>query len=255
VAGGCSAEHDKVKAPYYRHDLARAHHLGFGFHADACAPGIIELLRPIRERDGLVLEVGCGSGLLTKHLVAAGHRVIATDASPAMLEIARDYAAGAHDVRPLALPHDPVPEADAIVSTGHAISYLDDEPSIESALISLARALRPGGIIAIDVCDLEWGDARANDKAMSWVEDDWVLTTRFSLPSPNKFVREMTVFVRNDDGSWSRDDERHDNCLVDTARIPDLLSEHGIDASIEDSFGAEELPPGLKVVVGRKVAP
>ena len=76
-------------APYYRRDLALVHHLGFGFHADACAPGLLALLEPIRASGGVVLEVGCGSGLLTKYLVDAGHRVIATDASPAMLDLAR----------------------------------------------------------------------------------------------------------------------------------------------------------------------
>ncbi len=68
------------------------HHLGFGFHADACAPGILALLEPVRDRGGLVLELGCGSGLLTRHLIDAGHRVIATDASSAMLELAREVA-------------------------------------------------------------------------------------------------------------------------------------------------------------------
>ena len=42
--------------PYYRRDLALVHHLGFGFHAEACAPGILTLLEPVRERGGLVLE-------------------------------------------------------------------------------------------------------------------------------------------------------------------------------------------------------
>lgn len=60
--------------PYYRRDLALVHHRGFGFHAEACAPGILKLLEPVRQRDGLVLELGCGSGLLTKELVDAGHR-------------------------------------------------------------------------------------------------------------------------------------------------------------------------------------
>jgi methylase of polypeptide subunit release factors len=48
------------------------------------------VLVPVLARNGLVLELGCGSGLLTRALVAAGHRLIATDASPAMLEIARE---------------------------------------------------------------------------------------------------------------------------------------------------------------------
>lgn len=70
------------------------HHLGFGFHADACAPGILARLAPVLDRDGLVLELGCGSGLLTRHLVDAGHRVIAADASPAMVELARLAGSG-----------------------------------------------------------------------------------------------------------------------------------------------------------------
>jgi SAM-dependent methyltransferase len=94
--------------PYYRADLALVHHLGFGFHAEDCAPGILELLRPVREGDGLVIELGCGSGLLTRYLVDAGHRVIATDASPAMLELARGHAAGAQELRELVLLDDPI---------------------------------------------------------------------------------------------------------------------------------------------------
>ncbi len=118
--------------PYYRAALAKIHHEGFGFHADACAPGILAHLAPIRDRGGLVLEVGCGSGLLTKHLTDAGHRVIATDASPAMLDIARSHAPDAIDHRVLALPDDPLPEVDAIVSTGHALSYIDTKPRARS---------------------------------------------------------------------------------------------------------------------------
>ena len=62
-----------------------------------------ELLAPVRERDGLVVELGCGSGLLTRFLVDAGHRVVATDASPAMLDLARAYATGAREIRELVL--------------------------------------------------------------------------------------------------------------------------------------------------------
>ena len=182
--------------PYYRRDLARVHHLGYGFHADACAPGILALLEPIRERGGLVLELGCGSGLLTRHLIAAGHRVIATDASPAMLELAQEVADGAEEIRRLVLPIDPLPECDAIVSVGHALSYLPDEASVERALVAAAAALRPGGVFAIDLCDLRWGEARRNEASQGRVGDDWAIVSRFSVPRPNLFVREMTTFLR-----------------------------------------------------------
>jgi SAM-dependent methyltransferase len=111
---------DEANEPYYRPDLALIHHVGFGLHADATAPGILELLSPIRARGGLVVEIGCGSGLLTRYLVDAGHRVIATDASPAMLDLTRETVGDAEDIVLLTLPDDPIPAADAIVGVGHA---------------------------------------------------------------------------------------------------------------------------------------
>jgi len=234
---------------YYRDDLALVHHLGFGFHADACAPGILALLEPVH--GGLVLELGCGSGLLTRYLVEAGHRVLATDASRAMLALARKTAPEA-DVRLLVLPDDPLPECDAVVSVGHVLSYLPDEAAIERALVAIAGALRPGGILALDLCDLRYGELRQEEANSSRIADDWAIVTSFESPRPNLFVREIASFLRNEDGTWRRDDERHENVLVDTATVPKLLAEHGIEARVAESFGQETLPDGLVAIVGRK---
>jgi SAM-dependent methyltransferase len=137
-----SADDGSAGEPYYRRDLALVHHRGFAFHAEQCAPGVLEFLEPVRERRGLVLEFGCGSGLLTERLVDAGHRVVATDASPAMLELTRELVGDrAQEIRQLTLPDDPLPPADAIVGIGHPLNYLPDARSIERALVAIARAL------------------------------------------------------------------------------------------------------------------
>jgi hypothetical protein len=62
----------------------------------------------------------------------------------------------------------------------------------------------------------------------------------------------MTTFVRQDDGTWRRDDERHDNVLIDTSKVPELLARHGVEATVLTSFGDEQLLAGLVAVVGRK---
>jgi SAM-dependent methyltransferase len=240
------------REPYYRSDLALVHHLGFGFHADACAPGILELLEPVRAGGGLVVELGCGSGLLTKHLVDAGHRVIATDASPAMLALAADHAPGVEDSYQLTLPDDPLPLADAIVSVGHVLSYLPNQEAVDRALVAIAEALNPDGVLAIDLCDLEWGEARRGAPPFARATDEWAIITEFDVPSPSRFVRRMAIFVRDDDGGWHRDDERHDNVLVDTSAVPALLAEHGVQARTVASFGTGELPTGLRAIIGRK---
>ncbi len=241
------------ETPYYRADLARVHHDGFAFHADDAAPGIVELLEPVKRRGGLVIELGCGSGLLTRHLAEAGVRVIGTDASPAMLELAREHAPGAEAIRRLTLPDDPIPDADAIVSVGHVLSYLPDEASVDRALTHVADALRPGGLLALDLCDLAYNEARRDATSVGWTGDGWALVTEFSMPSPTRFVREMAIFTLNDDDTWRRDDERHDNVLIDTSRVPVLLAEHGVEATLGSRFGEYALPEGLVSVIGTKL--
>jgi SAM-dependent methyltransferase len=238
--------------PYYRADLARIHHLGFSFHANDCAPGVLALLQPVRARDGLVVELGCGSGLLTRHLLDAGHQVIATDASPAMLDLARETVPDARSIRRLTLPDDPIPEADAIVSVGHALSYLPSESAIDRALVAIAQALRPGGVLAIDICDLAWGRARRGTRSVGWVGEDWGLVTRFPFEGEDRYIREMTTFTRDPDGSYRRDDERHDNVLIDTSRVPTLLADHRVDAEVRPTFGDEPATEGLVAIVGTK---
>jgi SAM-dependent methyltransferase len=210
------------------------------------------LLAPLREHQGLVVELGCGSGHLTRRLLEAGHRVIATDASPAMLELARSNAPDVEDLRLLVLPDDPIPVADAIVSVGHVLNYLPDEDSIRRAFAAICGALRPGGVLALDICDLKWGEIRRSAPISASVNNEWVLVTKFSVPLPNRFVREMTTFVRCDGGSWRRDDERHDNVLIDTASIPALLREYGVEAALGSSFGGESLPAGLVTIIGHR---
>ncbi len=239
--------------PYHRDALARIHHEGFGFHADACAPGILALLEPVAARDGLVVEVGCGSGLLTRHLLDAGHRVVATDASSAMLDIARTYAPEALDHRLVALPHDPLPEADAVVSTGHALSYLPSRELLEQALVACARALRPGGVLALDLEDLTTRDAQMPKRPSGWVGNDLALVIERVSDGPNHFARDHTIFVREADGRYRRERERHDNVLIDVRTVvPPLLEAEGLDVDVRESFGTETNMEGLLVVVARR---
>ncbi len=112
--------------------------------------------------------------------------------------------------------------------------------------------MRPEGVLAIDICDLEWGRARRGAPNAGWVTDDWALVTAFSVPTPARFVRQMAIFTRNDDGTWRRDDERHDNVLIDTATIPAVLADCGIEAAIGTAFGGEQLPTGLRTVIGHR---
>lgn len=118
----------------------------------------------------------------------------------------------------------------------------------------MAAALRPGSLIAVDLCDLEWGDARERATGQGRVGDDGAIVTTFSRPTPERFDRDLTTFVRDTEGRYRRGDEHHRNILVDTSTIPALLEGYGVAATVGDSFDDEEhsLPVGLKNIIGRK---
>ena len=153
----------------------------------------------------------------------------------------------------LALPDDPLPEADAIVSTGHALSYIDTQARLEAALVACARALRPGGVLALDLEDLSTRDAQMARPPAVWVGDDWAMFMERVSDGPTHFARSMTMFVQEDDGRYRREHERHDNVLIDVPGVvPPLLEAEGLDVEVGLSFGTETNMEGLMVVVATR---
>jgi ubiquinone/menaquinone biosynthesis C-methylase UbiE len=100
-----------------------------------------------------VLDVACGTGALTLAVadrVGPGGSVLGLDANPAMLAVARRKPVPIEwlDGRAEALPL-PDREFDAVVSQ-FGFMFFEDRPA---ALREMQRVLRPGGRLAVAVCD------------------------------------------------------------------------------------------------------
>lgn len=99
-----------------------------------------------------ILDLGCGTGLLTRELAAVDDRyVIGVDPAPAMLAVARRQP-GADRV--LWVEGDATalgtPEADLVVMTGNVAQVFLDDAEWAATLRSIHAALRPGGHLAFE---------------------------------------------------------------------------------------------------------
>jgi SAM-dependent methyltransferase len=99
----------------------------------------------------LILDLGCGTGLITCELARQGYRLIGVDPAPSMLDIARDRPYGDRvrwidgDASQLGAP-----DADLAIMTGHVAQFFLADDSWHATLTALHAALRPGGRLAFE---------------------------------------------------------------------------------------------------------
>lgn len=109
-----------------------------------------------------VLELGCGTGQVTERLLAAGARVVAVDALPAMLEGARRRAPEAEYVVGDVFDDLPAGPFDAVV-----LSFVLHNLPADRRRLLLARSadlLTPGGTVAV----LDWHLPAGRRRAAIW---------------------------------------------------------------------------------------
>src|SRR4051794_17200104 len=107
----------------YRDDLAYIHDAGFGHFARAAAPFLLEALRRQGTRDGLVIDLGCGSGILSEAVSAAGFDVLGVDLSASMLALARRRVPRG-EFRQESLLTAELPPCVAVCAVGEGVNYL-----------------------------------------------------------------------------------------------------------------------------------
>lgn len=98
-----------------------------------------------------VIDLGCGTGLLTRSLVKPGRTVNGVEPSRTMLDYARRQP-GADSVTWIegdASAIAPIGTVDLAICTGNAIMHISPE-ELPATFTSLARALRPGGTLSFE---------------------------------------------------------------------------------------------------------
>ncbi len=126
-----------------------------------------------RQNGGPILDLGAGTGRVTLDLAAAGHDVTALDAEPLLLhELAERARARGLDVRCIsadARTLDAAGRFSLVLAPMQFVQIMGGERGREALLKAVAASLRPGGVFAAAISDLD--EAIAAEDALPPVPD------------------------------------------------------------------------------------
>ncbi len=129
---------DRAMNGAYQPDLAYIHDAGFGGLAGAAATMLVDALHRRGVDRGLVIDLGCGSGILSQAVSEAGYDALGIDISEAMVAIVRTRAPARSSVcsrslEPRCLGAWPLrPSASALTTSLTAATPSRDSPSCSS---------------------------------------------------------------------------------------------------------------------------
>jgi SAM-dependent methyltransferase len=238
----------------YRDDLAYIHDAGHGQIAGDAAALLLDELTRSGHRDGLVVDLGCGSGVLAGRLCDAGYRVLGVDLSESMIALAR-VRAPAGEFRVGSFVSADLPPCVAVTAIGEVLNYGFDAANDAAARAGLfARAfgaLAPGGLLLFDVA----GPARAPRDGLQRTFSqgaNWAALVECECdPGTLTLTRHITSF-RQVGALYRRDSETHRMTLIDAAECLAAVRGAGFEARTLSTYGALPLPAGVSVFLCRK---
>jgi SAM-dependent methyltransferase len=227
----------------YQPDLAYIQAVAFEGLAVGAAPEIVRRLRSSKSPIRRILDVGCGSGVLTKALTDAGFDVVGVDPSCALLEIARAKVPNARFIHGSAYDVATA-DFDAVIAVGEPLTYHAEiaaaDRCVQRFFESVAMGMPTGGMLIFDVIGL--GQPFLNGR--SWrCGDDWaVLVATTEEQSERTLVREIETFRRVGE-FYRRNREIHKVRLFDIAVLRDQLAVLGFAVESSERYDPLQLPP------------
>ena len=241
---------------WYGEDLAYIHDVGHADFALDSAPGILEILDNSGIAEGLVVDLGCGTGLLARELIDAGYGVLGIDISGAMIEIARERASEA-EFRVGSLFEVEIPRCEAVTAISEVLNYLFDPENEEQGPARLFRrvydALAPGGVFVFDV--LGPGQVPPGTRAKGFsVGEDWAVLSEREEDGERGTMERRIVSFRKVGENYRRIDEVHRVRLYEPSELAAELERVGFQVSTMRSYGDLPLSEGHTAFVAHKPA-
>ena len=142
--------------------------------------------------DSSVLELGCGTGTVTRMLAKEGYDCVGLDMSEDMLSIASEKT---------------FEEGSQVIYTCQDMTSV---PDLESVFACVSENLKKGGVFIFDLKTIHFfRDILAENTYAENREDSAFIWDNYYDEEERNNEYELAVFVKNEDGTFDRFEEQH----------------------------------------------
>lgn len=204
------------------------------------------LLKEYKVNDGLVLDLGCGTGNMTELLAAKGYDMIGVDNAEEMLEIAMEKRIeSGHEI--LYLLQD-MREFElygtvaAVVSICDSINYILEEEELLEVFKLVNNYLDPEGIFIFDFNTLYKYAQILGDRTIAESRDDCsFIWDNYFYEDDQINEYELNLFIQENDDLYRKYQEIHYQKAYQLETIKELIEKSGMEfVTAYDAFTKEQ---------------
>ena len=206
---------------------------------------IKSLLNEYKIEDGLVLDLGCGTGKITRLLEDAGYDMIGIDYSEEMLEIAREHQE--EDSNILYLLQDMrefelYGTVGAVVSVCDSMNYITEEEDLLQVFRLVNNYLDPKGLFIFDLNTVyKYKELLGETTISENREEGSFIWDNYYEEEEQINEYDLTLFIKEKDNLYRKYEETHFQKAYTLEKVKELLEKAGMefvaayDAVKEDS--------------------
>ena len=198
-------------------------------------------------KDGILLDLGCGTGSVTELLAKSGFDMIGIDNSEEMLEIAMEKRAESgldilyllQDMREFEL----YGTVKGVVSICDSMNYILDDEDLLDVFKLVHNYLDNEGIFIFDMKTMhEYANVMADNTFAEDREESSFIWENYYDEEEEINQYDLSIFVKEEDGRYRKYEETHLQRAYEQQCVEELIKESGLELlHVYDAF-TKELP-------------
>ena len=189
------------------------------------------LLKENGIEDGLILDLGCGTGKLTRLMEQKGYDMIGVDNAFEMLDIAREQDSEnilylMQDMREFEL----YGTVRAVYSACDSVNYILEEEELLEVFKLVNNYLDPGGLFIFDInSSFKYHELLAENTCAETREEGSFIWENYFDEEERINEYDLTLYIEEEDGRFARFQEMHYQKCYELNTIKKLIEAAGLE--------------------------